>query len=96
MGIWEYEPLAKILLWRPDVRIIFAGSGPPRSALGAHRLLRLPDAQGPAGVLITTIYIVATSIIITIHTGVCKINARFENTRYESQPPVPEKSMLAK
>ena len=36
------------------------------------------------------------SMIIGIVTGVCKINARSENTRYDSQPPFPQRSMLTK
>ena len=33
-------------------------------------------------------------IIITTTAGVCKINARSENTRYDSQPPAPPKMTL--
>ena len=35
-------------------------------------------------------------IITTTTTGVCKINARSENTRYDSQPPFPQISMWTK
>ena len=34
--------------------------------------------------------------IIAMNTGVCKINTRSENTRYDSQPPAPQRSMLTK
>ena len=45
--------------------------------------------------IIIIIVIIVSHIIITI-TGVCKINARSENTRYESQPLAPQRSMLTK
>ena len=57
-----------------------AGGGPERGCM-----------QGLNGVIIIT-----TIIITTITTGICKINARSKSTRYDSQTPFPQRSMLTK
>ena len=45
-------------------------------------------------IVTTTTTTTTTTIVIT--TGVCKINARSKDTRYDSQPPSPQGSMLTK
>ena len=62
------------------------------------RLLLLLQATTKIIVISTTEIIgsISISIITTAATGVCKMNACSENTRYDSQPPFPKKSMLTK
>ena len=67
------------------------GGWPARGRLPAPR----PEAGGgPERGCMQGLNGIISSIAIT--TGICKINARSKSTRYDSQTPFPQRSMLTK